>query len=338
LGVDGWDLRATLAPNVSDRATLLELAKMTHNAYFEPSDKEWHDIGGNWINFPFGWEPSSSGFRGHVFVSTDNSTVILTIKGTSLIVGPGTGGPTGKEDKLNDNLLFSCCCAHISWTWTPVCDCFRGRRTCETTCLEDSLAEKSLFHNIGINLYNNITALYPDSDVWIIGHSLGGAISSLLGATFGVPVVAFEAPGEALASQRLHLPSPPSTHHITHFRHTADPIAMGTCNGPFSPCALVGYALETKCHLGQTILLDTVNELGWGVDPRTHVINVIIDRLLGPKSEWFGPPDEESQDDVDESGWPWGWWKCKHKKRSLPEPISEEEDCLASECFAWDFV
>lgn len=42
----------------------------------------------------------------------------------------------------------------------------------------------------------------------MIGHSLGGALSSLVGVTFGVPVVTFEAPGEKLAASRLHLPSP----------------------------------------------------------------------------------------------------------------------------------
>lgn len=42
----------------------------------------------------------------------------------------------------------------------------------------------------------------------LLGHSLGGSLASLLGATFGAPVVAFEAPGERLASTRLHLPSP----------------------------------------------------------------------------------------------------------------------------------
>lgn len=97
-----------------------------------------------------------------------------------------------------------------------------------------------------------------------VGHSLGGSLASLLGATFGVPAVGFEAPGEKLASQRLHLPSPvrtqiatafsisftntyskPSTHHITQVYHTADPIAMGVCNGVSSICAIGGYALET---------------------------------------------------------------------------------------------
>jgi lipase ATG15 len=108
--------------------------------------------------------------------------------------------------------------------------------------------------------------MYPDSNIWVIGHSLGGALASLLGVTFGAPVVAFESPGEKLASTRLHLPTPvsksvyepedarlthravpqPSTQHITHVYHTADPIAMGVCTGTASSCALAGYAMETK--------------------------------------------------------------------------------------------
>jgi len=193
------------------------------------------------------------------------------------------------------------------------------------------LAERSLFHNVGVNLYNNVSALYPNSDIWVIGHSLGGAIASLLGATFGAPVVAFESPGEALAARRLHLPTPPSTQHITHFMHNADPIAMGTCNGLFSTCAIFGYAMETRCHLGQMIILDTVNELHWAVDPRTHVIKVIVERLLGGNSDWFGSVDDEP------SGAGWGRSK-KKKNRSLPTPRPEEEDCMASECYAWEFL
>jgi lipase ATG15 len=97
------------------------------------------------------------------------------------------------------------------------------------------------------------------------GHSLGGALASLVAATFGVPAVTFEAPGERLAATRLHLPMPvrqskqpsygicsnrllsqPSLHHITHVFHTADPIAMGICNGVTSACAIGGYAMESR--------------------------------------------------------------------------------------------
>lgn len=58
------------------------------------------------------------------------------------------------------------------------------------------------------NLYNNITSMYPDANIWVIGHSLGGSLASLLGITFGAPVVTFEPPGERMAAQRLHLPTP----------------------------------------------------------------------------------------------------------------------------------
>jgi len=50
--------------------------------------------------------------------------------------------------------------------------------------------------------------MFPNANIWLIGHSLGGSLASLLGITFGVPVVTFEPPGERMAAQRLHLPSP----------------------------------------------------------------------------------------------------------------------------------
>jgi putative lipase involved disintegration of autophagic bodies len=50
--------------------------------------------------------------------------------------------------------------------------------------------------------------LFPDAKIWVIGHSLGGSLASLVGITFGVPVVTFEPPGERMAAARLHLPSP----------------------------------------------------------------------------------------------------------------------------------
>ena len=113
--------------------------------------------------------------------------------------------------------------------------------------------------------------------------------------------------------------------HSAHVQSLGMRWKLSTASSPTDPDPKLS---SCRCHLGQIILLDTVKELGWGVDPRTHPINVIIDRLLGPKSEWFGPAVEASRGEVNESGW--GWWGCKHKKHSLPEPILEEEDCLVS--------
>lgn len=236
-----WEEEEVLGPDVDDRETLLTLAKMTYDAYVQPSDDDWYDLGDGWQpvweclrerspwsdvsqKYPFGWEPDADGFRGYVFATPDNSTVVLSIKGTSAAFLGRGGGPTARKDKQNDNLLFSCCCAHVDWTWTTVCDCFSGGWKCNLDCLQEALVEESLFYPIGTvspllffhclysclrqNLYNNLTYMYPNSNIWVTGHSLGGALASLVGITFGAPVVAFESPGEKMASQRLHLPSP----------------------------------------------------------------------------------------------------------------------------------
>ena len=97
-------------------------------------------------SFPFGWEDNADGFRGHVFLSPDNATVVLSIKGTTL------QGPTSKKDKFNDNLLFSCCCARVDITWVfrQVCKCYAKHWRCDNTCLTDALVQDSLFYNVGV--------------------------------------------------------------------------------------------------------------------------------------------------------------------------------------------
>jgi lipase ATG15 len=156
--------------------------------------------------------------------------------------------------------------------------------------------------------------MYPNANIWLVGHSLGGSIAGLLGATFGVPTVAFEAPGERLASQRLHLPTPPSIPSydlpITHVYHNADPVPLGACTGVTSLCAKGGYAMETRCHLGKSIVYDTVGKLGWGVRLTNHKIAVIITKVL----------------ELEELDW---------EGRSVPMAAAEE-DCV--DCFKWEFV
>ncbi|KAI0792607.1 alpha/beta-hydrolase [Abortiporus biennis] len=313
-----WDESETTGPDIEDRSTLQQLAKMSNNAYGNPGDADWYDLGPEFnTTYPFGWEPDEDGFRGQIFVSEDNSTVIMSIKGTSAGWIVGGGGPTTRKDKLNDNLLFSCCCARVGPTWRPVCGCYEGGYKCDQGCLEQSLVDDSLFYSVGTNLYYNVSYLYPNANIWLTGHSLGGSLASLLGITFGVPVVAFEAPAEKLAAQRLHLPLPLSTEHITHVYHTADPIPMGTCTGVSSSCAIGGYALETRCHLGNVIKYDTVTKLGWSVDVRTHGIAVIVERLLS--EDW------DTDEGTEETG---------GRKRTVPEP-KEETDCV--DCFNWEF-
>lgn len=294
-----WDPEADIrVPDVADRDSLVSLALVSSNAYVRiprnDSDKknlDWTDLGDPWSpdddhhDVNFGWD--EEGLRGHVFVSNDSKTVIIGIKGTSGAGLPGGGSDeTATNDKINDNLLFSCCCARVGYMWTTVCDCYEKTYTCNQDCLESELLRQDRYYQAALDLYRNVTQLYPPdkTDIWVTGHSLGGALASLLGRTYGLPVVAFEAPGEMLATKRLHLPQAPGIprhlEHIWHVGNTADPIFMGVCNGASSSCNMAGYAMETSCHTGQVCVYDVVGDRGWHVNLLNHRIHTVIDDII----------------------------------------------------------
>ncbi|KAI9253967.1 Alpha/Beta hydrolase protein [Phascolomyces articulosus] len=279
-------------PDVQHRESVLSLAMMTNNAYNPANnDTDWYDIGAPWnLNSSFGWE--DDGIRGHVFSNDDGSILVISIKGTS--AGLWGGGQTGEKDKMNDNTLFSCCCAYISRAWTPVCDCFQGNNyVCETSCLQDSITHSGLYYDHALEIYKQVADEYKNSTIWLTGHSLGGAIASLVGQTFLVPTVTYEIPGERLASQRLHLPyayNDKVNMPLWSFGHTADPIFVGVCTGPSSSCWYGGFAMETRCHAGKICVWDTVNEKNWRVDVRSHRIHDVIENIIKQPEEVFPLP------------------------------------------------
>ncbi|KAI8077894.1 Alpha/Beta hydrolase protein [Gilbertella persicaria] len=277
---------------------------MTNNAYLDINlnNTEWYDIGAPWqLNDSFGWE--SDGLRGHIYSTDDESLVVVSIKGTS--AGLWTGGPTGEKDKINDNMLFSCCCARISRAWTPVCDCYEGNEyQCENSCLQKKIQKSEFYYDSALNIIQEIQDKYKNSTVWITGHSLGGAVASMVGQTFGIPTVTFEIPGDKLPSTRLHLPHSPGVDlPIWHFGHTADPIFVGVCTGPASSCWYGGYAMETRCHTGKVCVWDTVNEQGWRVDIRSHRVRDVIENILLKPDEFPLPKCVEEKNCEDCGLW-----------------------------------
>lgn len=285
--LSAWTLDEIVGPNVTNKETVLSLARMAGDAYImEPGTGEWQDVNRGFNESQgFGWE--GDGLRGHIFADKDNSTIVISLKGTSPAVFDGA--ETTSNDKENDNLFASCCCGQGGhYLWRQVCDCQSSAFTCNKTCLTKALKMKNRYYQASLELYGNVTQLYPTSNIWLTGHSLGGTVTSLLGLTYGLPVTTFEAYGEALAAARLGIPSPPGSHPsapqmrqntaIYHFGHTADPIFMGTCNAATSGCTLGGYALESQCHMGQVCIYDTVKDKSWRVGIGNHKIwNVIRD-------------------------------------------------------------
>lgn len=296
---DEWSLDSISGPDITDVGTILSFAQMAANAYVEtPGTGDWKDPKGGFNRTDdngFGWE--SDGLRGHLYADETNTTIVIGVKGTTMALWDGDGTTT--NDKENDNLYFSCCCGQQGSTfYRQVCDCATGTYTCNLTCLKKSLTKENRYYAAGRYLYQNVTAMYPNSEVWLTGHSLGGAVSALIGLTYGSPVVTFQAVPDALPANRLGLPVPPGVdpdrpgqREFTggfHFGQNADPIFMGTCNGATATCSYAGYAMESACHSGRECVYDTVNANGTRVSIMTHKILWVIENVI---KKWTVAPE-----------------------------------------------
>ncbi|PQE14628.1 lipase atg15 protein [Rutstroemia sp. NJR-2017a BVV2] len=278
-----WNVDEVSAPDVANKSTVVGFAIMAADTYQKAADDpQWIDVMPPFnLSSDIGWE--EDGLRGHVYADETNSTIVIAIKGTTSAVFDGADTTT--NDKENDNLFAGCCCGQGSFGLRQVCDCMTGTYTCNENCVAKAIKKPNRYYQASIELYGNITEQYPNADIWLTGHSLGGLVSTLLGLTFGQPVLTFEAVPQALAVSRLDLPSPPGfssaaaargTAGIWNFGHTADPVYMGTCNGAGSLCAFAGYALESQCHTGLRCVYDVVADLGWSVSLSTHGIRASI--------------------------------------------------------------
>ncbi|KAG0317386.1 putative lipase atg15 [Linnemannia gamsii] len=306
-------------PNAADHATVVSMVRMALDCYVDPKRQGWVDIGDNWdVSTEIGW--LEAGLRGYIFASEDQKTIVIGIKGTSLKLFGTGGGPTGNNDKLNDNKMFSCCCGKVDRTWWGVCGCYMGGNRCNQQCLVDDvkkdLAESESYYGIGLKVVKAAKQLYPHASIWLTGHSLGGSVASLLGITNNYPVFTYSSPGDVRYGQKVGLIKPNLKESdlkkmpVWQFGHTGDPIYMGTCNGPTSTCYSAGYAMETKCHLGKICVYDTMTELGWRQDIRGHTIFTFIDVV----EDWYN----------------------KTKGRETVPKCSPQTDC--QDCLQWQYA
>lgn len=298
---DAWTIDEVLSPNISDKATVINFALMAGSAYNkDKEDPEWEDVRPPFnVSFDVGWE--QDGLRGHVFANKDNTTIVLSIKGTTSAVFDGAGTTT--NDKLNDNLFAGCCCGQGGhYWWKSVCDCMVSAYTCNDTCIVQQMNRPSRYYMASRELFGNVTDRYPKAkNIWLTGHSLGGLVTGLLGLHKHVPVITFEAVPQALAADRLGLPIPPGYKTLMdsrregglwNFGHNGDPVYEGACNSLTSACTIGGYALESQCHAGMRCVYDTVGKWGWGLSMLNHSIRKCISNVY---REWDGVPKCEPE-------------------------------------------
>ncbi|KAF2823137.1 autophagy related lipase-like protein Atg15 [Ophiobolus disseminans] len=295
-----WIAEEFQGPDVEDKETVLNFAYMSEDAYkVGRDDPEWLDVDEQYNStIPFGWD--DSGIRGHVFTDDTNSTIILSVKGTTVAMFEGNG--TSGHDKENDNLLGSCCCGQGgSYLWRKVCDCQTSTYTCDETCVKDELRKPNRYYAATLELYVEVLKLFPNANIITAGHSLGGVLASLIGLEHGVPSVTFETYPQALAARRLGLPVAGDISPLRrntggfHFGHTADPVYMGTCSGTSSFCSIAGYAFETLCHTGKRCAYDVVKDKGWRQSTSSHRLRYAIDNVY----KVYDEPATCVEEDVD---------------------------------------
>lgn len=122
-------------------------------------------------------------------------------------------------------------------------------------------------------------------------------------------------------------------------------------------------AMEARCHVGQSIIYDTIGRKGWASDLRAHRIGEIINRVLdedwdpAPEDQPVEPPEKPSSSALFDrvlritlGEQLWGWpGRGLPAKRKEPEPENEgkrkkknpnavpkaeaETECV--DCFRW---
>ena len=166
-------------------------------------------------------------------------------------------------DKLNDNMLFSCC-IHCDAN-----DC--------TECSKESLKNPQNYIVMLDTIIQNNAEIFNKHPVVFTGHSLGGALSSIMAQKHNKLAVCFESPGDLRYIQMSGAGGGHSDKHVYHFGHNADSLFIGNCG---STCSVLGYYIQTKCHSGFTCEYNSQEKLGLRDSLWNHQINFVIDNII----------------------------------------------------------
>lgn len=254
----------------------------------------------------------NSTIKAFLFTNDDNSVNVISIKGTTpgflINYNENTDklifqdldkdkrdidreiidkfSEISKNDKLNDNLFFSCCFYKESNLFKDHCNINIDQNNfCSNKCYKNSTYIENNYYVLSLNIINKLSEIidFENSTIIFTGHSLGGAIATYLGITYNKTVVTFETPGEKhylqqlLSKKQLNDLIKNKNLNIYHFGHTADPIVTGECG---NTCWIVGYSIYTKCHIGYSCIYDSITKLKMSQFIWRHRLKWVIDYIF----------------------------------------------------------
>lgn len=286
---------------------IYNLALLAQKVYFENDFNQTIDV-----------SKDNDTVRAYLFSSEDYKTHIISIKGTTTILGKNINILNSVyNDKLNDNLFYSCCFYKQSSLFNKIEpliqeNCWESdfkNKTCKKKCfnvmknyeLNYIDITNSIIENIKSNIEYNVD--FNNHEILFTGHSLGGTLAAIMGAIHNKPAISFESPGvENFLQNSNFLENKINYDNIYNFGHNADIIFTGKCNGRFSFCYIGGYNIDTKCHIGKVCEFDSINKLNISESIFTHKLDYVIKNII-PYWENDFPTCEIKNDCIDCDDW-----------------------------------
>ncbi|TBU07572.1 putative lipase [Hamiltosporidium magnivora] len=183
---------------------------------------------------------------------------VLAIKGTSLIFDGLNSRNSYKRDKMNDILIYSCCCTKSLFPWINF-NC-GANNVCNLNTWNDNYNKYSYLNEIE-QIINYVKENYKDKEIILTGHSLGGGIASLMAAKHNLKGIIFSSPGEKRCAINSGIYNPNYDYsNILNIGMCTDTIFKGQCteNNPW--CRIAGFDLETECHIGNVICIFDITD------------------------------------------------------------------------------